>query len=196
MSLIAVTGGIGAGKTTLLRFFAEAGGRIADADDVAHDVYLPGKPAHAAMVSRWGETILSNDGQIARAEVAKRVFGQAEELAWLNNLVHPLIRQELLRLSQEPGPHLFCAIPLLYETHWEPDCAKVVSAWCPADVQLQRLRARGWSDEEIQRRLATQLSMDEKLRRADYGILTNCTWECLREQCQRTYSSICNALPL
>ena len=187
---IAVTGGIGTGKTTLMRFFAEAGARVADADDVAHSLYLPGQTAFDAMVARWGQEILTVDGQISRPAVAARVFADSDELAWLDNLVHPLVRSEIQRLAGADGHPLFCAIPLLYESGWENDFAKVIAVWCPPEVQRRRLQARHWSEQEIARRLATQISMDEKLRRADFGVMTHCSWECLREQCRRIYQTL------
>ena len=187
---IAVTGGIGAGKTTSMRFFAEAGARVADADEVAHSLYLPGQPAYDAMVTRWGTRILTAEGEISRPAVAARVFGTPAELTWLNDLVHPLVRSEIQRLARLDEKPLFCAIPLLYETGWERDFAKVVAVWCPPEVQRQRLLARHWSEQEISRRLAAQLSMDEKLRRADFGVMTHCSWECLREQCRKIYQTL------
>ena len=187
---IAVTGGIGAGKTTLMRFFADAGARVADADEVAHSLYLPGRPAYHEIVARWGTEVLTDENEISRPAVAARVFADPSELAWLNELVHPLVRSEIQRLAGLVESPLFCAIPLLYETGWERDFEKVIAVWCPPEVQHKRLLARHWSEQEISRRLAAQLSMDEKLRRADFGVITHCSWECLQEQCLRIYQSL------
>ena len=173
-----------------MRFFAKAGARVADADEVAHALYLPGQPAYNAMVAHWGTEILTADGEISRPAVAARVFAHSAERAWLNELVHPLVRMEIQRRAGLEESPLFCAIPLLYETGWERDFAKVVAVWCPPEVQHQRLLARSWSEKEISQRLTTQLSMDEKLRRADFGVITHCSWECLREQCLRIYRTL------
>lgn len=188
MALIAITGGIGAGKTTLTSQFKAFGAAVADADDIAHQAYNPGNAAYVKIVERWGERILDADGLIDRKAVASIVFGNASELEWLNGIVHPFVLEEIKKQSRDKI--LFCAVPLLYESGWSDDCDFVVSTWCPPDVQKERLKKRGWSDEEIQRRIKSQISMDVKLHRGDFGVITSCSWECLREQCRRIYEII------
>jgi len=188
--IIAVTGGIGAGKSTVLGFFAEFGARVADADEIAHSCYRRGRPSYDAMVRRWGSGILASDGEICRKAVAGIVFHEQKELDWLNELIHPMVLEELDRLSAVGSGVFFCAVPLLYEFGWERRMDSVVVVWCPADVQLSRLRLRGWSDDEIRRRLSTQLSMDEKLSRGDYGIINDCTLEELAAQCRSVMDAI------
>ena len=188
MTLIALTGGIGAGKTTLALQFKALGAAIADADDIAHSAYFPGNMAYSRMLERWGKSVLDEDGQINRKRVASIVFQDAQELQWLNGVVHPFVHDEINRLATDRL--LFCAIPLLDEAGWSENCAAVIAAWCPPDVQRQRLRGRGWSEDEIDRRLSKQLSMNEKLLRADYGVVTSCSWECLAHQCRRIYERI------
>ncbi len=189
--MLAITGGIGAGKSTVLRMFAGFGARIADADDLAHSAYRQGLPSYQAMVARWGRGILDASGEIDRRKVAAIVFCKKEELNWLNVQVHPFVWQELENLSaeREKGP-LFCAIPLLYEFGWEDKVDAVISVWCPPEVQRERLLQRGWTDEEIRRRLATQISMDEKLSRGDYGIINDCTLEELAAQCRAVMDAV------
>ncbi len=188
MTLIALTGGIGSGKTTLAKQFKELGADMADADDIAHSVYQPGNKAYDSIVARWGLSILDSDKMVNRKAVAEIVFKNDDELKWLNSIVHPFVRESIARLSEHTL--LFCAIPLLDESGWRDDCAAVVSSWCPPDVQRQRLHERGWNDAEINRRLAKQASMNTKLRNADYGVITNCSWDCLRKQCEIIYSEI------
>ena len=188
MTLIALTGGIGSGKTTLARQFKELGADMADADDIAHSAYIPGNKAYESIVARWGESVLNGDSTVNRKAVADIVFRDEKELEWLGGVVHPFVRETIALLSE--NTLLFCAIPLLDESGWRSDCAAVVSSWCPPDVQMERLHARGWDDDEIRRRLEKQASMDAKLRNADYGVITNCTWECLRMQCEIIYREI------
>ena len=188
MTLIALTGGIGSGKTTLAKQFKELGADMADADDIAHSVYLPGNKAYDSIVERWGMSVLDEDKRIDRKAVAGIVFQDDNELQWLNSIVHPFVRERIVLLAENTV--LFCAIPLLDESGWRGDCAAVISSWCPPDVQRERLHARGWDDKEIRRRLEKQISMDTKLRNADYGVITNCSWDCLRMQCEIIYSEI------
>ena len=172
MTLIALTGGIGSGKTTLAKQFKELGADMADADDIAHSVYLPGNKAYDSIVGRWGMSILDESKHIARKAVAEIVFQNDNELQWLNSVVHPFVREKIAQLAEHTL--LFCAIPLLDES----------------DVQREHLHARGWDDNEIRRRLEKQASMDTKLRNADYGVITNCSWDCLRMQCEIIYREI------
>ena len=188
--MLAVTGGIGAGKSTVLNLFAGFGARVADADDVAHSLYRQGMPAYQQIVGRWGREILDADGEINRMAVASIVFQRKEELDWLNSLIHPLVWQEVEKLSTNGKGPLFCAIPLLYEFGWENRVDAVISVWCPPDVQRTRLLQRGWTEAEIRRRLATQISMDEKLSRGDYGIINDCTLEELAAQCRKVMDAI------
>lgn len=192
--LIGVTGGIGMGKSTVLRDFGSFGASVLDADDIAHSLYEPGREAYEAMVARWGTGVLDEAGRMHRQRVGERVFGDARELQWLNELLHPLIRGEMRRLAGGPREPVYVAVPLLYESGWVEDFACVVAVWCPAEVQHRRLLARGWSEEEITRRLGKQLSADEKLRRADYAVLTDCDWGLMREQCALIHSRICDDL--
>lgn len=188
MTLIALTGGIGSGKSTLARQFESLGADMADADDIAHSVYLPGNEAYGSIVMRWGKAVLNDDGTVNRRAVADIVFASDEELSWLNGVVHPYVRGCIASLAQ--GRLLFCAIPLLDESGWRKDCDAVVASWCSPETQRIRLYARGWDDAEIARRLAKQVSMDNKLRNADYGVITGCSWECLRAQCEIIYNDI------
>ena len=186
MSLVVITGGIGAGKSTVMRYFEECGERCGDADEFVHQLYCPGGMMTQRIAARFGTEVLNGDGSLNRKAVADRVFGNPVELEWLNNEVHPLVRQRIEEeVAQAPERLYFAAVPLWFECQWE-GCEKVpvVAVWCDAETQRQRLEKRGWTTEEINARLARQLSMDEKLRRADYGIVTACQWSETRKQCQ------------
>lgn len=188
--LIGITGGIGMGKTTVLNEFSHLGAPVMDADDIAHALYNPGTPACQAMVQRWGNAILDEHGAIRRPQVGAIVFQNPQELAWLNSLLHPLIRAEMKQRADAVDGPVYCAVPLLYESGWEHDADCVVAVWCPPDVQLKRLQARGWSNEEITRRINSQIPADEKLHRADYAIITDCSWDNLSRQCADVHNRI------
>ncbi len=182
--MIVITGGIGCGKSAVLANFRALGAHCADADDIAHGLYDPGTETLQAILRHFGDDLRLPDGSLNRPELGRRVFGHPEELAWLNDFLHPKIRAELARLDEEAAPEpFFAAIPLWYETGWTIPDTKVIAVWCTPEMQLERLRKRGWDDGEIQRRLASQLSMDEKRDRADYVIETTGTLEELHEKC-------------
>ncbi len=185
MSMIVITGGIGTGKSTALRLFQEWGAHGADADQVAHQLYAPGTPLLAAIAQAFGQDLLTPEGALNRPRLAQRVFSHPLALQQLNQLTHPLIRQELSRLEALAAPRpLFAAIPLWYESGWHQPHIPVIALWCPPETQFLRLRQRGWSPEEIRARLASQLSLEEKRRRADYVLETTGTLEELREKCR------------
>lgn len=190
MMLVAVTGGIGAGKTTVLEQFARCGAEVADADALVHRLYEPGSELHTALIERWGARVVAADGQLSRPAIAEIVFSESAELQWLNGMVHPRVRRLIKDKAAVARPALFCAIPLLFESGWESDMNCTIAVWCDADTQRQRLSQRGWDEREMQRRISRQLSMDEKLRRSDYGIISCCSWDLLWEQCRMVYQRI------
>lgn len=195
MSFVIITGGIGTGKSTVLAAFAKLGAHCLDADEVAHELYTPAGPAWKSIVNHFGDAVLLEDGTLNRAAIAARVFREPKELSWLNGLLHPLIRERMLEEATriEPSP-LFVAVPLWYEVGWQMPDVKVIATWCSAEQQMERLRKRGWDDAEIERRLRQQLSRDEKLNRADFGILTIGSLELLQEQCRRVYLQLTNKI--
>jgi len=188
--LVGITGGIGAGKTTVLGVLAELGERTIDADNVVHRLYESDSEIRSALATRWGTDVLEVDGRIDRSAVATKVFADVEERRWLNALVHPRVRAELHAAGGGEQELCFCGVPLLFEVGWEQDMVCTVTVWCDRATQVARLMDRGWSDEEIEARAGAQLDMDEKLRRADYGIVNNSSIEILQEQCRRLVAQI------
>jgi len=188
--LIAITGGIGMGKTTILSQFQALGAKTLDADDVAHDMYLPDRPAYTALLQHWGNGILAQDGTIDRKQIADIVFRSQEELAWLNSVMHPLVRNAIQDCADEDARPLFCAIPLLFESGWEKIADRIISVWCDRETQMQRLIARGWSREHAKDRLDTQWPPDRKVLLADFTIVSGCSWQHLADQCRIVYQAI------
>ena len=184
MPLFVITGGIGAGKSTVLDCWRRLGMRTAEADQMAHAQYLPGRPAWEAMRGRWGEGILDTTGTVSRTVVADIVFRDPAELAWLNGLLHPLVRDEMLALASAAPTPLFCAVPLYYEANWTGLAGKVFVVWCRPEIQRRRLQERGWSQAEIARRLDSQIGQDEKLERADFAIINDYSSDILMAQCR------------
>ena len=188
MTLVVITGGIGTGKSTVLAAFARLGANCLDTDEVAHRLYEPGQPAWLPIREHFGADVIRPDGTLDRAAVAKRVFRKPDELAWLNALMHPLIQRQMMNQEEKAAPEpLFAAVPLWYEIGWSLPAVRVVATWCQPEQHRLRLRERGWDDDEIDRRLASQISPDEKLRRADFAILTIDTKQILEKQCEIIY---------
>lgn len=182
--LVGITGGVGAGKSTVLDIMQAGGASVLDTDRVAHGLYAPGEPAYQEMIRRWGPDILAPDGTINRGRVANRVFQCATERRWLNQLLHPMVREYIHARARGKRSLLFCGVPLLFEVGWQCDMWCTVAVWCPPETQVDRLHGRGWSDNEIQNRLAAQFTTDEKLRKADYGLINSGTLPLLQQQCE------------
>lgn len=182
---VGVTGGIGAGKTTALQQLAGIGAPTLDADAVVHDLYERDAGVRHAVAARWGASVTGADGSINCAAVAGRVFAGKAELAWLNGLIHPLVRQRIRDEARRSSGFLFCAVPLLFEVGWQEDMWRTVGVWCDAATQWERLFERGWSHDESRCRIAAQMDMDEKLARSDYGIANCGSRDLLRSQCVR-----------
>ncbi len=197
MVLVGVTGGMGAGKTTVLEAMSALGAETVDADDLVHALYKPGGAVYRYATRRWGRAVCLEDGRIDRAAIAELVFSSAAELDRLTELIHPLVKQTVLKkVRNASGELLCCGVPLLYEAAWENEFDVVIAVWCDAETQRQRLRQRGWSGADRQRRAARQLSMDEKLERSDFGIINCGSRRLLATQCRILYERIHPACPL
>jgi len=174
MLRIGLTGGIGSGKSTAAARFAELGALVIDADAIAREVVEPGTPGLSAVVSRFGSEILSPDGSLDRPALARLVFADAEALAALNAIVHPLVAERRAELMAVAGPDAVVVsdVPLLVENGMAGDFDAVVVVEAPLDQRLARLAARGLAAEEARARMARQAS-DEQRRAVATVLLDN-----------------------
>lgn len=184
-AIIGITGGIGAGKSTVLGILSEMGLATLDCDRVVHGFYTAGHPVNDALAAHWGKTICDEGGAVRRRDVAERVFADSRELVWLNRLIHPEVKHAILARAGEGEGFLFCAIPLLFEVDWQASMQATWAVWCDPATQKRRLTARGWSESEIACRLDRQIGMDDKLRRADFGLVNTGGRRFLRMQIVR-----------
>lgn len=174
MTILGLTGGIASGKSFVGSLLAERGAVVLDADRHAHAV-LGEEAVRKAMVDRWGDAILADDGSLRRGEVARRVFGDGAEATaerrFLEGLIHPRVRQRL-RAELDDAARRGVAvavldIPLLFEAGWADECDAVLFVDTPLEVRRQRAAERGWSAEELARREASQRPVDQKRADAD-----------------------------
>jgi dephospho-CoA kinase len=192
---VALTGGIATGKSYCLTRFARRGVSIIDADVIAHTVVRRGEPAWSAVARRFGDAVLRPDGEIDRATLGRLVFGDPQARRDLESIIHPavytVIRSWFESLPDLPPHFAMADIPLLYETGHERDFDRVIVTWCPPALQLERLRGRdGFSDEEARARLAAQMPVDEKARRADHVIRTDGTFADTDRQVTEVYEAL------
>jgi len=165
------------GKSTAAELLAKRGAKVCDSDALARELVAPGQPALAEIIEAFGSGVLLRDGSLDRAKVGELVFGDSAAREKLEGILHPCIRETWqTRLDDwaAAGERLAVAvIPLLFETEAESSFDKIACVACSLELQRERLRARGWSDGEIDSRIAAQMAVDEKMRRADHVIWTD-----------------------
>ena len=165
---VAITGGIGAGKSEALLAFARHGAATVSSDEIVHRLLHEDEDVRGQLIERFGEGILDDIGQIDRGAIARRVFGDREQLEWLERLLHPRVSQEYLdwreQLGRLPNPPQVAVteVPLLYEVGGEKRFDKVVLVTAPPELRAERSEAAG---ELRENRLIPD---EEKAKRADF----------------------------
>ncbi|MFM5240495.1 dephospho-CoA kinase [Aeromonas media] len=185
MYVVAITGGIGSGKTTVANQFATLGIEVVDADLIAREVVEPGTPALAAIASHFGPGILDEQGRLDRRALRERIFSDPAAKSWLNALLHPIIRSEMLRqCAAANSPYCLLVVPLLVENRLTGLADRVLVIDVDEATQIERTcRRDGVNREQAQAILASQASRSERLAMAD-DVLDNQsgTTETIRER--------------
>ena len=167
--IVGLTGGIGSGKSTIAEMFAALGVPIVDADIVARQVVEKGSPLLAQIAAHFGEGVLNENGELNRAKLRELAFANEAEKNWLNQLLHPAIRAEMLRqLRVQTAPYTLFVVPLLIENGLTELCQRVLVIDVSADTQLARAAKRDQNNlEQIQRIMQAQVSREVRLAVAD-----------------------------
>lgn len=183
--IVALTGGMGCGKSLALQYFGSLGWETLSADAVSHDIYKDNDEFKEKLRKRWGNGVFDGNGAIDRRAVAGIVFAEPAELEWLNGILHPMIRARAEKhfAAMPEHDHMF-EVPLLYETGWDTWCDAVVCVWAAPEIVRGRLHGRGLDDAEIARRMRFQMPAEEKLAKADFGLINNGPPEELYQQCK------------
>ena len=189
--IIGLTGGIGSGKSTVARLFGDLGVHWVDADDVAREVVEPGMPALDRIRDHFGEHILTGDGRLDRAALRKIVFEDPAQREWLESLLHPVIRDEIVR-QLEPSdyelPYTLLVSPLLLETDQHALTREVVVVDVPVEVQIERTMARDDNPrDQVSRIIAAQIPREQRLARADHVIDNDQPLERVKEAVRRLH---------
>lgn len=175
--IIGLTGGIASGKSTVTSYLREKGYKVIDADALVHELQAKGGQLYQALVDWLGDAILDRDGQLNRPALAEIIFSTPENLAKSAELQNAIIRQELAdrrdKLAQSESL-FFMDIPLLIEADYVEWFDQIWLVAVDEKIQLKRLMERnGYSLEEAQKRLSSQMSLKEKLPFADVVIDNN-----------------------
>jgi dephospho-CoA kinase len=188
MFVIGLTGNFGTGKTTVSQILAELGAVIIDADKLGHELLQPDAETYAEIVAAFGKSILKPNGEIDRNKLGKLVFADATALNRLNRILHPMISDITKRKVEEcrrAGTQiLVLEAALLIEADGLKDLVdQVWVTTAPEATIVRRLKSqRGLEEEQILARLQAQMPSEEKAKRADVVINTDCSLHELRKK--------------
>lgn len=182
MLIIGLTGGIGSGKSTVARLFADKGIPVIDADIIARSMTEAGEPALIAIAEHFGTQVILKDGSLDRPKLRAIIFQNPAERQWLEQLLHPLIREKIsqqlatLSASNSKAPYCIIVIPLLLETGAYPFIDRILVVDAPEHLQLTRVSTR---DSTLvagaQSIVDSQIARDERLKQADDVIVNDGT---------------------
>ena len=195
MRRVALTGGIATGKSHVLAQLAKLGAPTIDADKLARDVVAPGTSGLKAVVDRFGEDVLDQTGALDRRKLGSIVFSDPVARRDLEDIIHPAVRRaidEWFASLDDVRPGFAVAdIPLLYETARHREFDAVIVTACDPNTQLTRIMSRdGISEAEARARIAAQLPLNEKTRRADYVINTDGSFEETSRQVREVFEQL------
>jgi dephospho-CoA kinase len=187
MLRVGLTGGIACGKSTVAAIMRELGCHVLEADPMAHQMFAAGGPAYPEVLREFGEDILGADKQIDRKKLGAVVFSNPSKLSRLNQLVHPHVIMELERQyvtlkRQNPNGIAVVEAALLAEADYAYAFDRFVVAWCWHDQQIERLQSRGFSREQAEQRISSQMPIEEKRRLATDEVNCSGTLEETRQQ--------------
>ena len=171
--VIGLTGGIASGKTTVANLFHQQFAiDIVDADIVAREVVAPGSQGLKAIIEKFGSDILLDDGQLNRAKLRNVIFSDPSAKQWLNQLLHPMIRQKMLSdLEKTTSAYALLVIPLMVENDLHHLADQVLVVDVSENTQIERTMDRDKvSPEQARSILASQATREQRLAIADYVI--------------------------
>ena len=184
--IIGITGGIASGKSTVTEFLRQQGYQVIDADQVVHELQEPGGRLYQALLSAFGSAILREDGRLDRPKLGAMIFGNPQLLEQSSQIQNQIIREELAGrrdMLAETEDIFFMDLPLLFELQYEDWFDQIWLVDVTEETQLSRLMTRNaLSQEEAEKRIAAQLSLQEKRKRSDVLIDNNGSLEETRQQ--------------
>ncbi|MFJ6630420.1 dephospho-CoA kinase [Streptomyces sp. NPDC091376] len=193
MLKVGLTGGIGAGKSEVSRLLVSYGAVLIDADKIAREVVEPGTPGLAAVVEAFGPEILTPEGTLDRPRLGSIVFADADRLAQLNAIVHPLVGARSAELEAAAGEDsvVIHDVPLLAENGLAPLYDLVVVVDAAPDTQLERLVGlRGMTESEARARMAAQATREQRRAIADLVIDNDGPLAALEPQVRKVWAEL------
>ncbi|WP_305857781.1 dephospho-CoA kinase [Balneatrix alpica] len=184
--IFGLTGGIGSGKSAAAKFFNELGIQYVDADQLAREVVEPGQPALQAIADHFGSALIDEQGQLRRAQLRQIIFADPAAKTWLEQLLHPLIRQLLeQRLALCPPPYGLLVSPLLFETGQDQLTQGVIVVDVSEQTQLIRTQHRdNNSPAQVRAIMQSQLPREQRLQQARWRLTNEGSLADLQSQIQ------------
>ncbi|WP_413286465.1 dephospho-CoA kinase [Bacillus mojavensis] len=191
--VIGLTGGIASGKSTVANMLIDKGITVIDADIIAKQAVERGMPAYRQIIDEFGEDILLENGDIDRRKLGALVFTNEQKRLALNSIVHPAVREEMLKRRDESIANqetfVVLDIPLLFESKLESLVDKIIVVSVTKELQLGRLIKRNQlTEEEALSRIRSQMPLEEKVSRADNVIDNSGTLEETKQQLEEILS--------
>ena len=201
LRVFGLTGGIGSGKSAVAARLRARGLPVVNADELSRAVVLPGSETLARVVSYFGGEILEVSGALDRVRLGGIVFADPEARRALDGIVHPAVRalagERFAEIAARGEPLAAYEVPLLYEVHLERVYAPVIVVDAPDAARLARLKLRdGFDEKQIRARLAAQMPLAEKVKRADYVIENNASLAELTTHADDVFDALCHALAI
>lgn len=188
---VGLTGGIGSGKSTVAALFKEHGVAVVDSDAISHQLTQPGGAAIAAIRSAFGDGYIDASGALHRAQMRQLVFADVAAKKQLENILHPLIRAQMLAQAQaaNTAPYLLLVVPLLFEKgDYHALVQRALAVDCAPATQVARaMRRSGLDEQEVRAIMAQQITRAERLERADDIIRNDGDLDTLRLQVGRLH---------
>lgn len=171
MRVVGLTGGIASGKSTVSNLFKISGVPVIDADLVARQVVEKDSVGLKSLITHLGESILNEDGTLNRNELGRKMFSDDAIRTEVNDILQPLIRQEItarMKAYQEQGESLIVLdLPLLFEMKYEDMCDEIIVIAVSLETQIVRMQVRnGYTQEEALQRIHAQMPLEDKVKKA------------------------------
>jgi len=195
MYVVGLTGGIGSGKSTVAKMLEERGAVVLSADLAGHQVYQPDRPAWREIVDAFGVEVVAADGTIDRKRLGAIVFSDPEALKRLNAITHPrmrdLMREKLVEMEKQGVETVVLEAALLFDAGWDSLTDEVWVTVAPPEVAAERAAQRsGIKVEEALARIKAQMSDEERVRRSDVVIRTDCGLEETRGEVDKEWDRL------
>lgn len=189
--IVGLTGGIGSGKTAVSDSFADLGVDIVDADLCARQVVSLGSAALSKITEHFGNEVLLPNGELDRTRLRQRVFSNEDDKNWLNRLLHPLIREQMLsEINASNSVYCILAVPLLLENNMQSMVNRVLVVDIKAEQQVARVKLRDGSDEAVIHAIMNaQVDRETRLEHADDIIDNQSDLTALHKQVAKLHQS-------